>query len=656
LAVLETSLAAWIPRQRWFGAKTRKIQSVRVIDWAELPAVNPSVPPGSDVPAANSIPPVFFYFEVDYGNNSRDIYQAPIAFSAGADADGLTANHPQSIIAMLPSPAGSGVLHDATVREDFRQGLLTLIERNATLPLSTRREAAAEEADEPMAHSERATHAAGAGEAHLRPHEVPPVSEPAAVAAPVPDTPDPQAAPSQTPPSPPHPLTPVTVAPLPITAQPGEAAAPPRSTAPASSPNAQRNQPRESPSAGDPVPQSGRLDARASSAFASAHGGHRLASRVGSAEQSNSSIIFGKQLILKLFRLLQPGENPDVEVGRFLTEVARFPRIPPFLGDMSICPHGGQRTTIGMLQGLVANQGDGWQWFLDNLPGFFASVAALPAPQETATPGFVGRQHPRPEALEHAGATMDAASLLGRRTAEMHLALASPTDDSAFAAEPFTSEDLSREARRIAIEISTALDALKARLPALTDLIADDAALLLSRRRELIRRVHKIEGLPASGKRIRIHGDYHLGQTLRTGGDDQRGDFVMLDFEGEPARPVAERRRKQSPLKDVAGMVRSFSYAAFSSLDRFISGEAGRQAHAENLSAWAKLWQNSASAAFLGSYCTTISAGRDLLPASEQAQALFTAYLLEKALYELLYELNNRPTWLRIPINGILSL
>jgi len=558
---------------------------------------------------------------------------------------------------MLPSPAGSVVLHDATVREDFRQGLLTLIERNATLPLSTRRAAAGGEADELAPHPERATHSAAvAGEAHLRPHEVSPASGSVAVATPVPTTADTVAVPAQPPPSPPHPLTPVTVAPLPITAQPGQAAAPPRSTAPASSPNAQRNQPRESPSAGDPVPQSGRLDARASSAFASAYSGHRLASRVGVAEQSNTSIVYGKQLILKLFRLLQPGENPDVEMGRFLTEVARFPRIPPFLGDMSICPHGGQRTTIAMLQGLVANQGDGWQWFLDRLRDFFASVAALPAPQETAVPGFSDRQQPRPEALEHAGATMEAAALLGRHTAEMHLALSTPTDDRAFSPEPFTAEDLVRDARRIAIEISTALDALRARLPGLTDMIADDAALLLSRRRELIRRVHKIEGMQASGKRIRIHGDYHLGQTLRTSEDNEPGDFVMLDFEGEPARPVAERRRKQSPLKDVAGMVRSFSYAAFSGLDQFLSGEEGRPAHAENVSAWAKLWQNSASAAFLGAYGTTISAGRDLLPGPEQAQALFTAYLLEKAIYELLYELNNRPTWLRIPINGILSL
>jgi maltose alpha-D-glucosyltransferase / alpha-amylase len=271
-----------------------------------------------------------------------------------------------------------------------------------------------------------------------------------------------------------------------------------------------------------------------------------------------------------------------------------------------------------------------------------------------AQPGFEGPRKPHPVVVRHAGPTVEAAALLGRRTAEMHLALATPTDEPAFAAEPFSAEDLARDARRIDAQIVNALEALKSKLAGLNDLVADDAALLLSRRRELIRRAHAIEELEAAGKRIRIHGDYHLGQTLRTKGEREGGDFVLLDFEGEPARPLIERRQKQSPLKDVAGMVRSFSYAAFSGLDQFGSAQAG--ASADHLGGWAKIWQNSVSAAFLDAYCNTIPASRELLPAPAQAQALFTAYLLEKALYELLYELNNRPTWLRIPIGGILTM
>ena len=680
LSVLENAMAAWLPKQRWFGAKTRKIQSVRVIDWAELPAsvaANTIVPPSSELPVASSIPSALFYFEIDYGNSACDVYQAPIAFSAGVDADELTANFPQSILAMLPSPAGTGVVHDAAVREDFRHALLTLIERNATLPVSSRREAALQvaaslaaaatgnsaaaeensgEAADVLAHPERATHSpAGAGEVHLRPHEVFPASDQASATVPGAPAVD-SAVPSAHPIPPPHPLTPVTVAPAPITAQPGEAATAPRSIAPAPSPNAQRNQPRESPSAGDPVPPSGRLDARASSAFNAVYDGQRLASRVGSAEQSNTSILYGKKLILKLFRRLQPGENPDVEIGRFLTEVARFPRIPVFLGDISVCPERGQRTTIGMLQGLVANEGDGWQWFLDRLPGFFTSVSNLPVPPAIPPAGFFSRRDPHPTVVENAPALIEAAVLLGRRTAEMHLALATPTEDSAFAAEPLTPEDLARDARRIDAQIITALDALKSKFLSLNDVFADDAALLLSRRRELLRRAHAIENIEAAGKRIRIHGDYHLGQTLRTAGDQQTGDFVLLDFEGEPARPLVERRQKQSPLKDVAGMVRSFSYAAFSGLDHFTAENNGQNPSPESLFAWANLWQNSASAAFLNAYRDTVAASRDLLPPPEHAQSLFTAYLMEKALYELLYELNNRPTWLRIPIGGILSM
>jgi maltose alpha-D-glucosyltransferase/alpha-amylase len=675
LAILETALPAWLPRQRWFGAKTKKIQSVKVLDWAELPApvaANTTILPSTDLPSVSSIPPALFYFEIGYGDNLCDTYQVPLGFSAGADADALTAQYPESILAMMPSPAGSGVLHDATVREDLRQGLLALIERNATVALSTTRVAALEiaaslassasgstateamtngEAVEVLQHPEWATtDPASTGEVHLRPHEVFPRLDTGQHAV---DAPAVAGVANETAPAAPVSVAGLPVTPVPLSAQPGEAAAPPRTSAPASS--AQRRLPRESPSAGDPVPASGRLDARASSAFARSRDAHRLPASIGSAEQSNTSIIYGRELILKLFRRLQTGENPDVEIGRFLTEVAHFRRIAPFLGEITTTPARGEKTTVGMLQGLVANHGDGWQWFLNQLSGFFESVASLPPPRELPAPGFIDQRESPPEALKYSGTALEAAALLGRRTAEMHLALATHTDDPAFTAEPFTAVDQSRDARRIEDQITSTLDALKGKLPALVDMVADDAALLVSRRRELIARAHAIESGPASGKRIRIHGDYHLGQTLRTGTDPESGDFVLLDFEGEPARPLIERRQKQSPLKDVAGMVRSFSYAAHSGINHFLA-EGRSETAPEPLAAWAMLWQNSVSSEFLKAYRATIAANPDLLPPPEQAQTLYTAYLLEKALYELLYELNNRPAWLRIPISGILSM
>ena len=680
LSLLETALPEWLPRQRWFGAKTRKIQSARVLDWVELPAAvaaNTAIHPSADLPSANSLPPALFFFEIGYGDSAYDVYQIPLAFSSGVDADDLVANHPVNVVTTLTTPTGPAVLHDATVREDFRQALLTLVERNATLSLSTTRTAALEvaaslvaaatgesareslavgKAEETLDHPEGATHdLAPDGTVHLRPHEVfPTASQPSETAPPI-SVPTDQG-------SAPHPLAGIPVAPAPISAQPGEAVAPPRSSAPSTSPaSPHRLQPRESPSAGDPTPQSGRLDARSSSAFNQVRTERRLAARVGSAEQSNTSILYGKQLIMKLFRRLQPGENPDVEIGRFLTEIAHFPRIAPFLGEITITPSGGEKTTVAMLQGLVANQGDGWQWFLEQLAGFYTAVNSLPAPPDLPSPSFLDDQPVPAPIADLAGSSLVAAALLGKRTAEMHLALAINTDDPAFAAEKFIPEDLERDARRIEAQITSTLDALKTKLPTLTDLIADDAALLLSRRLELFARARAVTETEASGKRIRIHGDYHLGQTLRTSattansGNDT-GDFVLLDFEGEPARSLIERRQKQSPLKDVAGMVRSFSYAAFSGLDKLL-GTAGQQSDkSENLAAWARVWQNAASAEFLRAYRQTISVDPQLLPPPPQAQSLFTAYMLEKALYELLYELNNRPTWLSIPIGGILSM
>jgi maltose alpha-D-glucosyltransferase/alpha-amylase len=250
----------------------------------------------------------------------------------------------------------------------------------------------------------------------------------------------------------------------------------------------------------------------------------------------------------------------------------------------------------------------------------------------------------------------------------MHLALATPSDNPAFEPEPFTPEALAADAARIDAQIARSLNALKRAFNTLPDseaLTTDSAALILSRRIELFARAHAITqpliGIgsggaapqptaEASGLRTRIHGDYHLGQVLRA-----HGDYVI--FEGEPARSLAERRAKQSPLKDVAGMLRSFSYAAYSALDHFLQRHPGT---GKSLEPWAQLWQNAVSTEFLNAWRTTIAPPNapapHLTPQPQQAHRLLNAYLLEKALYELLYELNNRPTWVRIPLAGILAL
>jgi maltose alpha-D-glucosyltransferase/alpha-amylase len=305
-----------------------------------------------------------------------------------------------------------------------------------------------------------------------------------------------------------------------------------------------------------------------------------------------------------------------------------------------------------MLQGLVENEGDGWQWTLDELSRYYDSVATLPSPQDLGPPPNLSSENETPSlAREHAALYLDAAALLGRRTAEMHIALATPTHNPDFLAESFTTADLVADADRIDVQLTQTLGALKRSMSQLTETTADNAALVLSRRIGLFARARAIAGAtPANaGQRIRIHGDYHLGQVLRS-----RGDFVILDFEGEPARSLTARRAKQSPIKDVAGMLRSFSYAAYTALNAFAQR---RPDDAKNLEPWTTLWQNAVSTEFLRAYQSTINAtAPTLVPRANQSQLLLNAYLLEKALYELLYELDNRPTWVRIPLAGILAL
>ncbi len=381
----------------------------------------------------------------------------------------------------------------------------------------------------------------------------------------------------------------------------------------------------------------------------SAESEHPARSRIGSVEQSNTSLIFDDKLILKLFRRLQVGENPDIEIGRFLSDVSHFPYTAPFVGDLSLEEASDKRTSLGMLQGLVANQGDGWAWTLEALSRFYDSVSRHVAPVdhgESST--FFSAGHLSADVATKVGDYLEDVGLLGKRTAEMHLALATETTDPAFCAEPLTIDDLRKDAEHMHRQVTSTLDALRVALPSLTEAVADNAALLLSKRLDLHQRIDCFVSDEVSGHRIRVHGDYHLGQILRA-----QNDFVVLDFEGEPARTLEERRRKQSPLKDVAGMLRSFSYAAWTAFDRHIEIHLD---HAITLEPWVGLWQTAVSTVFLTAYRETADGSPALLPVAKQCDAMLNAYLLEKSMYELLYELNNRPSWVRVPLTGILAL
>lgn len=656
LDLLRNALVAWMPRQRWFGAKARRVQSVRVLYWAELPNDGYAPGSGSNGSVATHLPPVRpaqFFVEVTYNEGHADIYQVPLAISMEADLEAAIRDRPESILARINTKAGWTVLHDAVLREDFRRNLFALIGGNKTLSLHANQS------------PEAATDIVSLADLPLV--ESPPRLTDRADVTNYLETSSPTGGPHLSNDTRAHTTEHAAVTPAPLDAQPGELATGPRSSAPAHSGESASLQPRESPSAGNPAPRSGRLDARASSALSNSHFSQRLVSKVISGEQSNTSIIYGRQFILKLFRYLQTGENPDVEVGRYLTEVGHFSRIPQFLGEISITPAHEEKITVAMLQGFVENDGDGWEWFLRQLGGFYTSVSTLPAPSASSAIGWPEHSESDSTHPTSANVLLDAAKLLGVLTAEMHLILGKSTDLAAFSAEPYAAEDLEQDTRRILEQLGSTMEAVKARFPTFDDATSDAAGLFLSIRLELIERIRAISSLPLSGQRIRIHGDFHLGQVLHTEGAasgtyaqsaKDHGDFVLLDFEGEPARPLSERRKKQSPLRDVAGMLRSFSYVAHSALERFSQSGAGASDSSSfaNLSALAVQWEEWASTAFLSAYRDTIEVNSKLLPSSQLRQALLQVYMLEKALYELLYELNNRPAWVRIPIEGILRM
>ena len=508
----EQVLPAYLPQQRWFATKSRKIVSTQLLDWGRLPGTTA----------------VIALIGVQSEGAVNDRYQVPLVLLQG-DAAARALDTPNQVLARVATPDGEALLADATYDPEFNSALLRdVLDGNSS---STQ---------------------AGT-----------------------------------------------------LVGVPGPAI--------------------DSTPAGTPAP------------------------RRGSAEQSNTSILYGDSYILKLFRRPEAGPNPDTEIGRYLAEHSSFRQTAPFAGSLEYerrPPVTGaadpiaQRTTLGMLQGLVANEGDGWQWFLRELEMFFENVTSQPAPENNLSPAGV-----TDSARQYAGIALEAAAMLGRRTAELHAALGQPTKDPAFETEPVTEDYLATLAGGVQRQAAETLTLLRQNFSSLPEIALDDAALLLGRRRQLDTLLRGRFAEAADGRRTRVHGDYHLGQTLRT-----KGDFVLLDFEGEPARPLEERRRKHPPLKDVAGMLRSFSYAANAALVRHVER---RPETAEQLRPWALLWERGMSAAFLDAYQVAL-AGNHVLPSTQQGfDAQLRLFMLEKAFYELLYELNNRPAWVGIPLNGI---
>jgi len=400
----------------------------------------------------------------------------------------------------------------------------------------------------------------------------------------------------------------------------------------------------------------GRLSGRPAQGLTTLLGDKQLpfVSQIGKSEQSNTSVIYDKSFILKLYRRLEEGVNPDLEIGRFLSELIRFESVAPLAGFLEYRRSGSEPIALALMQGFVPNQGDAWTFTLGEVGQFVDRVLAH-REEAKKTPPAAALQ-PETEVSELSpvvqgmisGFYPEMVALIGKRTSEFHLALSSRSDDPAFAPEPFTLlyqrsvyQSMRSHARKV-------FDLLRRNLSQIPQPLRVEAETLLGLEQEVHALLQKFMIRKFSAMKTRVHGDYHLGQVLYTG-----DDFLIIDFEGEPIKPLSERRIKRSPLRDVAGMMRSFYYAAHAV---FMQRTQVREEDIAYLVPWVQAWYRYNSAIFLSAYQKGI-AGSTLIPKErEDVEIMLHTFMLDKAIYELGYELNNRPDWVAIPLKGIMEL
>jgi maltose alpha-D-glucosyltransferase / alpha-amylase len=357
-------------------------------------------------------------------------------------------------------------------------------------------------------------------------------------------------------------------------------------------------------------------------------------------EQSNVSISLGGKGMLKLYRRLRAGAQPEAEMARFLTETAGFEHTPAYLGAIEFDDQDSRTTTLACAFAFVENQGDAWKAFVDSLDREIEAVALKPAPADDEAPSSG-----LPEIF---GYPLDRIPRLGERTGQMHRALAHPTDDEGFRCEPLLESDIEAvvaDARRQLNDALAALDRTGAQLPAPTRTLATELA---ARRGDIESRLDQLARLAPSGAKSRIHGDYHLGQVLLA-----EQDLVIIDFEGEQRRSLEERRAKGSPLRDVAGMLRSFDYAAWAALRRVMTRfpDIVREPHR-----MARSLSTRMTAEFMADYDRTVAGAPNQPDDPAARKQLLELFLFQKVFYEINYEASNRPDWLIIPIRGALDL
>lgn len=376
-----------------------------------------------------------------------------------------------------------------------------------------------------------------------------------------------------------------------------------------------------------------------------------VASKVTSFDQSNTSLFFGERYFFKFYRKLFRDTNPDLEAVRFLCEQGGFTHVPTYAASISLKTGNRAEITLGMMQKRVESEGEVWHWLQDAMTSYLRSGGIQKLQASQGGVDCLALEN----LLEAAGTAVaqlpekvvKTVALLGRRTAEMHNALATTTRDKNFAAVSFD--------HAYAMWLSHHFDQL---LEKRQTLLADNYGKLQGQARELadgfrqnidlIREYFEsVQNLDAQSLRIRIHGDYHLGQVLI-----HQGDFIILDFEGEPESSITDRKVRHSPLKDVAGMMRSFHYAAYVALIFGPMAQSG-EINLGNREEIAERWYQWIAATYLHHYFNTIDRVRFKLTDPAETNQLLQLHLLEKAVYELGYELNGRPDWVIIPLQGI---
>jgi maltose alpha-D-glucosyltransferase/alpha-amylase len=392
--------------------------------------------------------------------------------------------------------------------------------------------------------------------------------------------------------------------------------------------------------------EQGELLASHSRAFRALLGPDRpsLEPTVSRADQDNTTLLYGDRFALKLFRKVEEGPHPEQEIGALLTKDG-FPCVAPLAGGLEYRNPEGQPVTIALLHGYVRGATDGWQYTLDHLGIFYESALARGpgGPSAESPAGDFGR--------ELISSYLELVRLLGIRTAEMHAALAAHPDDPVFAPEPFT--DFYRHGLYHGMlgRMGRTLDLLRARIKQLPEVVRGDAEAVIERQETIRRRSRFFRDQRLDAARIRIHGDYHLSQVLYTG-----RDFVIIDFEGDPGRPVSERRIKRSPLQDVAGMIDSFYHASHGVLFGEAPGVIPKPESLDAIEKWSRYWARSVSVAFLDAYLSS-PAVASLLPKNpEHVRTMIRLYMTDLALRKLGFELTHAPERIRVSAHLILDL